>query len=93
MDLLSPFTTLIEWVWCAAQVGATYVEIFLFGASLLLLIAVSYHMHRWQKKIMLTLQAVQTQLQENSKADDLGTHLAGGQELHDVHDWNSEWRC
>ena len=71
MDLLSPFTTLIEWVWCAAQVGATYVEIFLFGASLLLLIAVSYHMHRWQKKIMLTLQAVQTQLQENSKADDL----------------------
>ena len=69
-----PSTTLIEWVWCAAQVGATYVEIGLFLTTLLLLCAICWHMYCWQK-IMLTLHAVQAQLEENSKADSLVSAL------------------
>ena len=45
MGLLMPLTTLIEWVWCAAQVGATYVEIGLFLVAMLLLCAICWHMY------------------------------------------------
>ena len=71
MDLLMPLTTLSEWVWCAAQVGAAYVELCLFAVMLGLLGAIGLHMYRWQKKILLAVQSVQLQMEENSKAESL----------------------
>ena len=64
MDVLTPLTTFIEWVWCAAQVGATRIEIFLFIATAGSILTMGWHVLCWQKKILLMLHGVQEQLKE-----------------------------
>ena len=64
MDMLSPLTTLIEWVWCAAQVGASYVELVLFLTRTLSVLTIGWHVTRWQKKMLLALHCLQTQISE-----------------------------
>ena len=67
--LTTPLTTLIEWVWCAAQVGASNVEMFLFLLLLATVMTISWHATRWQKKMLMALHGIQNQLQslEESK--------------------------
>eukprot|EP00439_Symbiodinium_sp_Y106_P086551 s100_g34.t1 len=62
MDVFTPLTTMIEWVWCATQVGITRAEAFLFGFTALMVMALGWHVLCWQKKILLMLQSVQSQL-------------------------------
>ena len=61
MDVLTPLTTMIEWVWCATQVGITRAEVILFGITALMVMALGWHVLCWQKKILLMLQGVQSQ--------------------------------
>eukprot|EP00439_Symbiodinium_sp_Y106_P037587 s1811_g4.t1 len=67
MDVLAPLTTMIEWVWCATQVGITRAEVILFSVTALMVMALGWHVLCWQKKILLMLQSVQSQL---NTADD-----------------------
>ncbi|CAE7649064.1 unnamed protein product [Symbiodinium sp. CCMP2592] len=74
MDLIvTPMTTVLEWVWCAAQVGATYVELCLFCLLLGMIGALSLHVYSWQKRMILLLQGVSAQLNalESSVHSDL----------------------
>ena len=66
--LTTPLTTLIEWVWCAAQVGASNIEMFLFLLLLVTVMTISWHATRWQKKMLTTLHVIQTQLQSLEEA-------------------------
>ena len=59
MDILRPVTTIVEWIWCAAQVGATYVELCLFVSTLAVMAMVGWHIYRWN--------AIQSQLETNAE--------------------------
>eukprot|EP00439_Symbiodinium_sp_Y106_P077375 s433_g16.t1 len=66
MDILRPLTVFVEWIWCAAQVGATYVEMCLVVTMIFAVLAVGWHGYRWNKKLLLTLHAMQNQLETNT---------------------------
>ena len=66
MDVLRPLTVFVEWIWCAAQVGATYVEMGLVITMIFVMLVIGWHGYRWNKKMLLTLHAMQNQLETNT---------------------------
>ena len=66
MDILRPLTVFVEWIWCAAQVGATYVEMGLVVATILVMLVIAWHGYRLNKKLLLMLHAMQNQMEMNA---------------------------